>query len=134
MLALDESSGHQDLCGSGCRSVIPYVHGRMVVVLFKHWLFLSVTFSSLEEFKRTCLVLASARAFYSSRLGSYNEDVGFFVNLNPGIKSRVSGVLLHLLVFTIVIYLLVEHILFRSSLLVLSLVASILLVIILVAL
>jgi hypothetical protein len=99
MLPLDERSGHQDLCGAGRRSVIPYVHGRMVVVLFKHWLFLSVTFSSLEESKRTCLVLASARAFYSSRSGSYNEDVGFFVNLDLGIKSRVSGVLLHLLVF-----------------------------------
>jgi hypothetical protein len=56
------------------------------------------------------------------------------VNLNLGIKSHVSCVLLHLLVVTIAIYLLVEHILFRSSLLGLSLVVSILLVIILVAL
>jgi hypothetical protein len=63
-----------------------------------------------------------------------NEDVGFFMNLNLGIKSHVSCVLLHLLVVTIAIYLLVEHILFRSSLLGLSLVVSILLVIILVAL
>jgi hypothetical protein len=62
-----------------------------------------------------------------------NEDVGFFVNPNLMIKSRVSCVLLHLLVLTIVIYLLVEHILFRSSLLGLSLVVSILLVIVLVA-
>jgi hypothetical protein len=51
------------------------------------------------------------------------------VNPNLGIKSCVSCVLLHLLVLTIVIYLLVEHILFRSSLLGLSLVVSILLVI-----
>jgi hypothetical protein len=63
-----------------------------------------------------------------------NEDVGFFVNPNLRIKSRVSCVPLHLLVLTIVIYILVEHILFRSSLLGLSLVVSILLVIILVAL
>jgi hypothetical protein len=27
-LAIDERGGHQDLCGSGCRSIIPYVHGR----------------------------------------------------------------------------------------------------------
>jgi hypothetical protein len=28
-LALDEHGEYQDLCGSGCRSVIPYVHGRI---------------------------------------------------------------------------------------------------------
>jgi hypothetical protein len=28
-LAMDERSGHEDLCGSGHRSVIPYVHERM---------------------------------------------------------------------------------------------------------
>jgi hypothetical protein len=28
-LALDERSGHEDLRGSGHRSVIPYVHGRI---------------------------------------------------------------------------------------------------------
>jgi hypothetical protein len=65
---------------------------------------------------------------------SINEDVGFFVNPNLEIKSRVSCVLLHLLVLTIVIYLLVGHILFSSLLLGLSLVVSILLVIVLVAL
>jgi hypothetical protein len=27
-LAIDEYGGHEDLCGSGRRSVIPYVHGR----------------------------------------------------------------------------------------------------------
>jgi hypothetical protein len=27
-LAIDECGGHQDLCGSGHRSIIPYVHGR----------------------------------------------------------------------------------------------------------
>jgi hypothetical protein len=62
-----------------------------------------------------------------------NEDVVFFVNPNIEIKSRVSCVLLHLLILTIVIYLFIEHILFRSSLLGLSLVVSVLLVIVLVA-
>jgi hypothetical protein len=28
-LAMDEHGGHEDLRGSGCRSVIPYVHERM---------------------------------------------------------------------------------------------------------
>jgi hypothetical protein len=28
-LAMDERSGHDDLCGSGHRSIIPYIHERM---------------------------------------------------------------------------------------------------------
>jgi hypothetical protein len=28
-LAMDERSGHKDLCGLGRQSVIPYVHGRI---------------------------------------------------------------------------------------------------------
>jgi hypothetical protein len=39
-LAMDEHGEHQDLRGSGHQSVIPYVHGRMRVVLLKRWLFL----------------------------------------------------------------------------------------------
>jgi hypothetical protein len=35
-LAIDEHIEHQDLCGSGRRSIIPYVNGRMRVVLLKH--------------------------------------------------------------------------------------------------
>jgi hypothetical protein len=27
-LAMDECNGHEDLCGLGRRSIIPYVHGR----------------------------------------------------------------------------------------------------------
>jgi hypothetical protein len=50
-----------------------------------------------------------------------NENVGFFVNLNLGTKSFVSRVLLYSLVFTLVVYLLIELILFRPSSLVLSL-------------
>jgi hypothetical protein len=34
-LAINEHDGHEDLRGSGRRSVIPYVHGRTKVVLFK---------------------------------------------------------------------------------------------------
>jgi hypothetical protein len=29
LLVMDERGGHQDLCGSGHRSVIPYEHGRI---------------------------------------------------------------------------------------------------------
>jgi hypothetical protein len=57
MLALDEHSGHQDLCGLGRRSVIPYVHGRMRVILFKRWLFLSVALSGLESSNTCCSLL-----------------------------------------------------------------------------
>jgi hypothetical protein len=63
-----------------------------------------------------------------------NEDVGFFVNPNIRTKSYVSHVLLYLLTRTTIIYLLIEHILFRSSLLGLSLVVLILLESVLVAL
>jgi hypothetical protein len=50
-----------------------------------------------------------------------NKDVGFFVNLNLGTKSYVSRVLLYSLVITLVVYLLIELILFRPSSLGLSL-------------
>jgi hypothetical protein len=63
-----------------------------------------------------------------------NEDVAFFVNPNLRTKSCVSHMFLYLLALTTVIYLLIEHILFRSSLLGLSLIVLILLKSILVAL
>jgi hypothetical protein len=62
-----------------------------------------------------------------------NEDIGFFVNLNPWTKSCVSRMLLYLLILTTVIYILIEHILFKSSLLGLSLVLLILIESVLVA-
>jgi hypothetical protein len=34
-LAMDERGGHENLCGSGHRSVIPYAHERTEVVLLK---------------------------------------------------------------------------------------------------
>jgi hypothetical protein len=63
-----------------------------------------------------------------------NEDVGFFVNPSLGTKSCVFRALLYLLVLNTVVYLLIEHILFRSSLLGLSLVVLILLESVIVAL
>jgi hypothetical protein len=55
-----------------------------------------------------------------------NEDIRFFVNLSLMTKSCVFRVLLYLLVFTLVVYLLIDLILFRPSLLGLSLVVLIL--------
>jgi hypothetical protein len=57
MLALDVHSGHQDLRGLGRQSVIPYVHGRMGVVLLKRWLFLLVALSGLESSSARCSLL-----------------------------------------------------------------------------
>jgi hypothetical protein len=73
-LKQDGHGGHDDLRGSGRRSVIPYVHGKMRVVLQCAIQALALLFQSWVE--RTCLVLASARFFYSSRLGNYNETQG----------------------------------------------------------
>jgi hypothetical protein len=56
------------------------------------------------------------------------------VNLNLRTKSCISHVLLYLLELTTVIYLLIEHIIFISSLLGLSLIVLILLESVLVAL
>jgi hypothetical protein len=57
---MDEHDEHQDLRGLSRRSVIPYVHGRMGVVLLKHCLF-----------RLPCValrVLTPVVAFYSTRL------------------------------------------------------------------
>jgi hypothetical protein len=64
-LAMDEHSGHENLCGSDCRSVIAYVHGRMELY-YSSLPCLSLTFfDPCEE--------VSNRSFYTSRPGSYNE-------------------------------------------------------------
>jgi hypothetical protein len=63
-----------------------------------------------------------------------NEDVGFFVDLNLGIKYRVSCVLLHLLVLLLLFTFLLSICCVRSSLLSISLVVLILIANILVAL
>jgi hypothetical protein len=33
MLAMEEHSGDEDLCGLGHQSIIPYVHGRMCCII-----------------------------------------------------------------------------------------------------
>jgi hypothetical protein len=67
-LAVDERGGHEDLRGSGHRSVIPYVHGRTELYC-SSLPCLSLPFcSSREE--------APARAFYSSQLDGYIETRG----------------------------------------------------------
>jgi hypothetical protein len=55
------------------------------------------------------------------------------VDPNLEIKSCVSRVLLHFLILTPIFYLIIEHILFRSSLLSISIVVLILLAFVLVA-
>jgi hypothetical protein len=32
-LAMNEYDGHEDLCGSDCQSIIPYVYGRIELLL-----------------------------------------------------------------------------------------------------
>jgi hypothetical protein len=79
---IDEHDGHEDLCGSGHRSVIPYIHRRTELYCSSlpclcepepclsfglqptsFWTYLSADLCEV----------ALARAFYSSRLASYNE-------------------------------------------------------------
>jgi hypothetical protein len=75
-LAIDERGGHEDLCGLGHRSVIPYVHERTELYYSsmpclcepEPYLFSALTdlfFDPREE--------VFIRSFYSSRSGSYNE-------------------------------------------------------------
>jgi hypothetical protein len=63
-----------------------------------------------------------------------NEDIGFFVNPNLGIKSCVSHVLLHLLVLLLLFTFLLSISCVRSPLLSVSLVALILFTFVLVSL
>jgi hypothetical protein len=78
--AMHERGGHQDIRGSGHRSIIPYVHGRTGLYcssppcLCEHEPFLF--FDPYE--------VAPARAFYSSRSGSYNESRGPTGELRAG--------------------------------------------------
>jgi hypothetical protein len=67
-LAMDECSGHEDLSGSGHRSVIPYIHGRTE-------LYYSSIYEPEPFFPNLCEEV-STRSFYSSRSGSYNETRG----------------------------------------------------------
>jgi hypothetical protein len=56
-----EHCEHQDLCGSGRWIMIPYVHGRIRVVLLKCRLFSRLSCVALR-------VLMPVVAFYSTRL------------------------------------------------------------------
>jgi hypothetical protein len=67
-LAIDECGGHEDLRGLDHRSVIPYVHRRSEL----YCLSLSCLCEP-EPFSDPC-EMTPARAFYSSRPGSYNES------------------------------------------------------------
>jgi hypothetical protein len=67
-LAMDERGEHEDLCGSGRQSVIPYVHGRTEL----YWSRLPCL--SLP-FRPPCEEV-STRSFYTSRTGSYNGTRG----------------------------------------------------------
>jgi hypothetical protein len=65
---MNEYGGYEDLRSSGCWSIIPYVHGRTELYC-SSLPCLSLPFRLPRE-------VASARAFYSSRLGSYIETQG----------------------------------------------------------
>jgi hypothetical protein len=74
-LAMNERSGHQDLRGSGPRSVIPYVYRRTELYC--------ISLPCLSIFSNPCEV-ASARVFYSSRSDSYNGSRGPIGGLRVG--------------------------------------------------
>jgi hypothetical protein len=74
---MDERSGHQELCGSGRWSVIPYVHRRTKLYC------IGLPCLSLFFFPDPCEVVP-ARAFYITRLGSYNESRGLTGGLGVG--------------------------------------------------
>jgi hypothetical protein len=65
-LDIDECGGHEDLRGSDRQSVISYVYGRMELYCS--------SLPCLSLFSTSLYEVAPARAFYSSRSGSYNES------------------------------------------------------------
>jgi hypothetical protein len=86
LLAIDECDGHEDLCGSGHRSVIPYIHGR--IELYCSSLPCVSLFSD-----RPCEVV-HARAFYSSTSCSYIETrdpIGWHNGAGHVQYSRMAG-------------------------------------------
>jgi hypothetical protein len=64
---MDERGGHEDLRGSGRRSIIPYVHER-TELYYSSLYVCACLFVPCEE--------VSTRSFYRSRPGSYNETGG----------------------------------------------------------
>jgi hypothetical protein len=69
-LALDEHGGHQDLCGSGHRSVMSYVYGRTVLYCS------SLSCLCEPETFFQPFELVSTWSFYSLRSGNYIETRG----------------------------------------------------------
>jgi hypothetical protein len=67
-LTMDGRGGHEDLCGSDCWSVIPYVHRRTE-------LYCSSLYEP-EPFSPDPCEEVSTRFFYSSRSDSYNKTRG----------------------------------------------------------
>jgi hypothetical protein len=67
---MEEHGGHEDLCGSGRRSVIPYVHEERCCI--------AMHFSSLgsKAFKWACLNLTSAHIFVAQGYDSYKGSPG----------------------------------------------------------
>jgi hypothetical protein len=68
-LAINEHGGHEDLCGSGRQSIIPYVHERTGLYCS------SLPCLILIFFFGPCEV-THVRAFYSSKSDSYIETRG----------------------------------------------------------
>jgi hypothetical protein len=77
LLAMDEHGGHKDLCGSGRRSIIPYVHRRMELYC-SSLPYLSLPFCplALTDLFFDPLEEVPTRSFYNSRPGSHNETRG----------------------------------------------------------
>jgi hypothetical protein len=76
-LAMNECGGHEDLCGSGRQSVIPYVHGRTELYCSSlSCLSLPICPSALTDLFFDPCEEVSTRSFYSSRPSSYNETRG----------------------------------------------------------
>jgi hypothetical protein len=88
---MNERSGHEDLCGSGHRSVILYVHGRTELYCSSlPCVSLPICPSALTDlFFRPCEEV-STRFFYSSRLGSYNETRG--PTCDPGVVETLYNI------------------------------------------
>jgi hypothetical protein len=75
--AMNERSGHKDLCGLGRRSVIPYVHRRTELYCSSlPCLSLPICPPALTDLFFHPREEVSTRSFYSSRSGSYNETRG----------------------------------------------------------
>jgi hypothetical protein len=75
--AMDERSGHEDLCDVGRRSIIPYIYERIELYCSSlPCLSLPICPLALTDLFFCTHEEVSTRSFYSSRPGSYNETRG----------------------------------------------------------